>query len=285
MKSIKNLIPDIQARLTSSKPFEEADVQRFGHNLATKLAERLSRANGPFRLRMSNLGETCLRKLYYSKHFPEAAEPLPASARFKFLFGDVIEELIFFLAAASGHTVSQEQTEVELHGVRGSIDGLIDGHLVDVKSASPYGFRKFKEHNLEADDPFGYLMQINGYAEGMKDHPELLDKGSVSFIAVEKSLGHITLDTYDKKSIDFETVIADKLSALDQSKPPARPFSDEPEGASGNRKLGVKCSYCDFKHKCWPGLRTFLYSNKPVYLTVVARVPKVPEIDGYIEEA
>ena len=59
---------------------------------------------------------------------------------------------------------------------------------------------------------------------------------------------------------------------------PERGFSDVPDGKSGNLKLGVGCSYCAYKHHCWPDLRTFIYSTGPRFLTRVTRLPNVPEV-------
>lgn len=276
MKSIHTLVKDIQNRLTSGELFDAETVEIFAKNLAKKLANRLSQEHGKPTLRMSNLGTPCNRKLWYSIRQPELAEPLPASARLKFLFGDVLEELLFFLARAAGHKVEHEQAEVSVNGVKGHIDGVIDGELVDAKSASPAGFRKFQDHNLENDDPFGYLDQLGGYLVGSAELVDSNDQGH--FLAVDKSLGHLTLDTYKKTDKDYNELIDKKRAMLDFALPPAREYKDESEGKSGNRKLGLACSYCAFKHTCWPGLRTFIYSRGPAYLTVVNRVPDVPEI-------
>ena len=59
--------------------------------------------------------------------------------------------------------------------------------------------------------------------------------------------------------------------------PPSRGFKPEADGKSGNMKLGVNCSYCDFKEKCHPGLRTFMYYKGTVFLTKVERVPDVKD--------
>lgn len=61
---------------------------------------------------------------------------------------------------------------------------------------------------------------------------------------------------------------------------PERAFQPEPDGKSGNMKLGLQCSYCNMKHACYPNLRTFIYSNGPRYLTTVVKTPDVPEVDG-----
>jgi hypothetical protein len=66
---------------------------------------------------------------------------------------------------------------------------------------------------------------------------------------------------------------------------PTRCFEGIPDGKSGNMKLGVNCSYCAFKAPCWAdandgeGLRLFIYSTGPRWLTEVEREPDVPESD------
>lgn len=273
MKQLRTLVPDIYELVTSGKGFVEEDVILFGINLSKKLANRLSEERGQPSLRMSNLGKPCVKELWYGINAPELAEPLSGPTRLKFLLGDIWEELVLFLARASGHTVTDEQKEVTLHGVKGHIDGKVDGVTVDVKSASPYSFKKFREHLNSEQDAFGYIPQLGGYLEAENE-----TKGA--FIAADKTLGHLWVDEHDKPDIDFEKLIRDRREILSRSEPPERPFKDEPEGKSGNRKLGIKCSYCAYKSSCWPGLRTFLYSGKPVHLTHVEREPRVDEVKG-----
>ena len=55
-------------------------------------------------------------------------------------------------------------------------------------------------------------------------------------------------------------------------------YEDVPDGKSGNRKLAIGCSYCQFRDKCYPNLRTFAYSNGPKYLTKVVKEPFVAEV-------
>lgn len=274
-KRITTLISDIEQRLTSAEPFDGPTVEAFAHGLAAKLSNRLSEERGPPSLRLSNLGTHCARKLWYSINKPELAEPLSASTRFKFLFGDVIEELILFLARAAGHTVEDEQKEVSINGVKGHIDANVDGELVDVKSASTFSFNKFKSHGLQYSDDFGYRDQLGAYrtAEG---------KDKAHFLAVDKTLGNIVLDTHTKEEYDrdYDQLVEERRNLLAQPTPPERGYSDEPDGKSGNRKLGVACSYCGFKRSCWDNLRSFAYSRGPVHLTQVERVPDVPEITG-----
>ncbi len=72
--------------------------------------------------------------------------------------------------------------------------------------------------------------------------------------------------------------IAHKKAIVELPEPPNRGFMAEPDGKSGNMQLCMECRYCEYKHTCWPGLRTFLYSGGPRFLTKVVKEPDVPEV-------
>lgn len=277
--NIKTLVSDIYNLISNPKGFDKGNVKTFGETLAQRLANRLSEERGAGTLRASNLGKPCDRQLWYDVHRSSDREPLPASARLKYLFGDILEELLLFLAREAGHTVSNEQDEIDIDGVKGHIDGIIDGRLVDCKSASSFAFEKFKEHRVAEDDPFGYLDQLGSYLEGSKDNPELKEKDVASFLVIDKNLGHLTLDTYPAPQKDYSKLVKQKREMLAKEEPPDRPYTDVPYQKGGNRKLGTACSYCSYKNTCWPNLRTFIYSNGPVFLTDVKKLPAVIEVD------
>jgi hypothetical protein len=287
MKSINTLIDDIYNLFTpkTKVQFKQEDIADFGTRLATHVSNRIQEERTGFTLRLSNLGTECNRKLWLQKHRPDTAEPLSPQTRFKFLYGDILEELVLFLAKVAGHTVSSSQKEVQVNGVKGHIDSIIDGRLVDVKSASPFSFQKFKSHGLEADDPFAYRVQLGSYLHASQDNPDLKDKDVASFLAVDKVLGHMCLDTHAQTGINYDELVTEKRSVLDTPTPPERPYVAKPDGKSGNETLDTQCSYCDHKFECWKdvndgtGLRTFLYSNGPKFLTKVERLPAVPEVN------
>lgn len=227
---------------------------------------------------MSNIGKPCERQLYYSVNNKQDAEPLRPEAHLKFMYGDLIELLLLFLAEASGHTVEGTQDEQEIEGVKGHRDGVIDGVVVDVKSASTYSFKKFKEGNLVNDDPFGYLDQIQSYLHAGQTDDKVRDKSRAAFLVMDKTLGHLCLDIHGKTDVPIEKIYQHKKEMVASETPPPRGFDPVPEGKSGNEKLGINCSYCEFRKKCYPNARVFLYSSGPVSLTKVARTPNVPEI-------
>lgn len=278
MKNISTLVEDIYGVFDKEVTITEEQAEEFGKSVATMMTTRINEEREHVPLRLSAIGEECDRRLWYKANTPELAEPLQPHTRLKFLFGDLTELLLLFLAKLSGHKIDGEQDTLEISGVKGHRDAIIDGRTVDVKSASAYGFRKFRDNGLRNDDPFGYLKQIGAYKYAAKDDPLVTDKDNVSFLAFHKEQGHIVLDTYPADNIDYDKLIEEKKALISSNVPPKRGYTDEPEGKSGNRKLGTKCSYCEFKSDCWPNLRTFAYSTGPVFLTHVEREPKVPEL-------
>lgn len=243
------------------------------------VADRLESALEPRvpTLRMSNLGRPD-RQLWYEFH-PDEDEPkeeLEAHTLLKFLIGDIYEATLLFLAKAAGHDVSQEQAEVEVDGIKGHIDAVIDGHVVDVKSASTFAFKKFKEGKLAEDDPFGYIDQISGYSEALGL--------PAAFLAGDKQNGHITLLQVETEGLKIRDRIEHIKEVVVSDEEPERCYEAVPEGTSGNLALSVGCSYCPHKFRCWSdsnngvGVRTFLYSGGPKHLVNVEREPKVPEL-------
>lgn len=257
----------------------EKDAQEFGIELATLIADRLRAAKGggrQFTLRMSNIGKGA-RQLWYDKHYGRE-ETLSGPTLIKFMFGDIVEQLVLFLAEQSGHAVTSRQSEVSLGGIKGHIDADIDGVTTDVKSASSHAFRKFADGSLVDNDPFGYIEQIAGYSKARDT--------AGAFLAVDKQHGTLAYLPFDKAELDVFDVegrIEYIKKVVEQPDPPDRCYPDEKMGEAGNRKLGVNCSYCSHKARCWAdanngvGLRTFMYSTGPVFLTKVVVEPKVYE--------
>lgn len=278
MKSADTIVEDIYGVLTKGADIHKEDIDAFGSAVAKIVDERLNQEREHRPLRLSSIGEKCDRKTWFRANTPELAEPLQPWTRLKFLYGDIIEALLLFLARAAGHKVSGEQDTIEIGGVKGHRDGVLDGRIIDVKSASTYGFKKFASNGLRGEDPFGYLSQIGSYSYGSRDDLSVTERDVHSFLAMDKSLGHLVLDTYPVDDTDYEAKVQHQKDVIAQNKPPKPYYFPEPEGKSGNLKLGTECSYCCFKRTCWSGLRSFAYSTGPVHLVKVVKEPKVPEI-------
>lgn len=246
--------------------------------LRTRFQKREEKS-GEAVLRFSSIGKKD-RQLWYQANMPDKAEKLSGKTLFKFLYGDCIEVLLLFLAAESGHEVTHQQHEVEIDGIKGHMDAVIDGVPTDVKSASPYSFKKFEEGGLVFDDAFGYIPQLSGYAHAIENTER------AGFLVADKVGGDICFSELDSLTIEANPPaprIAELREVINTDTPPPRCYDDIPEGKSGNRKLGVGCSYCPFRDECWKdsnngqGLRKFFYSRGPVWLTEVKKEPKVDE--------
>jgi hypothetical protein len=257
LKSISTLIEDVYGLFSKKNAIDQPTADAFGKRLSDVIVSRVQEQRSGGTLRLSNLGSACDRKLWLSIHSPDTAEPLSPVTRFKFLYGDILEEVVLFLAKVAGHTVTSEQKTVSVSGVVGHIDAIVDGHLIDVKSASPFSFAKFKNHGLVDDDPFAYRVQLGSYLHANQDDPNLVDKDVASFLAVDKTLGHMVLDTHAKTDVDYPA-LAEAKKAMLEGPVPDRPFTGKAEGVSktapegnGNLSLETICSYCDHKFECW----------------------------------
>lgn len=280
-KTIDTLVDDIYAVVEKNGGWDSTVSSLFSDTLSTTMKTRLEPEEEERKpsLRMSNLGTPCHRKMWYYLNETEGEELRPET-RLKFLFGDILEDLLIALAVAAGHTVTGAQDEVEIEGIKGHRDCVIDGVTVDIKSASSFAFKKFQENSLRENDSFGYISQLSSYVYAAKDDPLVTDKTGGAFLVINKQHGKLVLDYYDfteeLKGKKEEVLICKAIQHHEE--PPKRPFSPVPDGKSGNMKLGTNCSYCAYKKTCWPTLRTFIYSTGPRYLTEVKYTPKVTEV-------
>lgn len=282
MKTIDTLVADIKHVLTTGEGYTSEIRDWISNDVAQSLDRQLGtsgRLSEP-RLRFSGLGTPCDRRLWYTINRASEREPLPANTKFKFLYGDLIESLTLGLAKAAGHSVTGLQGSVEIAGVRGSRDAIIDGVLIDVKSANDRSMQKFRDNGLRDSDPFGYLSQLSSYLFASQSDPLLIEKNKAGFLVADKNFGHIELYMYDLSDLMENKLdeVEGKKELVKQAEPPERGFEPVADGKSGNMKLPTNCSYCDFKHTCWPEARTFLYSNGPRYLTKVEREPSAWEV-------
>ena len=284
MKSIDTLVEDIYNLFEPSivNKISEEDLEKhlkeFTKNVTNNIKIVLNEQPKKQRkLSLSSIGKPT-RQLWYDKHSNSEARPLAPSTRIKFLYGHILEDLLILLSRVAGHTVTEEQKEVEVEGIKGHQDCKIDGVLVDCKSASGFAFKKFANNRLADDDPFGYIAQISAYSEGN-------NVDEAYFLAIDKQNGSLALTrVHSLEMINAKERVQYLKGALDSKTIPDRCYSDIPEGVSGNRKLAIGCVFCPHKRECWSdanngqGLRAFKYEKGPTYLTHVSKEPRVEEI-------
>jgi len=284
MKTIDTLVEDIESVIYGQGGWNKSIAEAMGKSIADTANKRFSKPQEPRGyLSLSSIGTPCKRKLWYKINKPGFGEPLDAKMLLKFFYGDMIEELILAMVDASGHELKGSQDRLNVHGIRGHRDAVIDGMTIDVKSCSPFAFKKFKDGDLRDNDPFGYISQLSSYVYAAKDDPLVTDKTRGAFLAIDKVNGEICLDVYDfteeLKTKEQEMLAAKDLVAGDipTERIPPVPASK----SSPNTKLDKSCQFCEYKKACWPNLKMYQYSYGIEYLVHVEKPPKVPEVtDG-----
>lgn len=257
----------------------EAECKAFGEAMGAMLLEQLQpEEDRSGSLRLSGIGKP--DRQIWNRFKGITGEPLRGPTYIKFLYGHVVEALILALTTISGHTVTDQQKVCRVAGVKGHMDGRIDGVLMDVKSCSSYGFKKFKKNTLHESDDFGYIAQLKAYAHSEGDR-------TYGWLAVDKQNGNLCWLQYHEDHIGTPYEQAINYNVEDRVKylkklvrsdlPPEFCSTPVPDGKSGNERLDTVCAYCDFKYHCYPNVQTFIYATGPKYLTKVNREPKVAE--------
>lgn len=212
--------------------------------------------------RMSALGRP-LCQLHHQAKGTEGEE-VEVNLPLKMMMGDMTEAaLVAMMKAAEIDFVDcSENVEYDSAGVNisGRPDIIFDGKVWDIKTASPYAFtKKFSSggfHEILADDAFGYIAQGYLYSAGTK-----LPFGG--WLAINKASGEIaTCETpivdnaYRKSSLQAVDYNVKYLKEnLETPVERCFPLENETFGKgkkpTGNKILGVTCSYCKFKQTCW----------------------------------
>lgn len=224
-------------------------------------------------LRPSNYGKPCKRQLWYSINENDVDKEPVAENYIKFAMGHIYEAVMLYLAQESGHSVTQQQKEIkdEETGIIGHIDALIDGDLVDCKSVSPYGYKKYQDGSYKQRDDFGYIPQLAWYKQQLG-----LDRAFLWCID-KSSCAHTLVPVDNSFMPSSKWYMKEVIKLVKHPEAPERQYEDVEDGKSGNRAVPNDCSYCDFVKKCWKP-RAFKYANGIKYLTEVNRLPKVEEI-------
>lgn len=276
-KTIDTLVTDIE-KLFEGHMLTEALTGQFSKGLSDLFVNRFKEygIDRPNTLRLSNIGQP-LRKLWYTvKGFKQ--EPLTADTKVKFLLGDLVECLFAFLAKEAGHSVEFEQQEVEVDGVPGHLDYVVDGVLVDAKSCSTFSYKKFITGEIYNSDPFGYVAQLEAYrtAKGLT---------RAGWFIVDKTLGHFAfVELNPPVGYDVHQRIVTVKAALESDVEPAHCYAPKPVSKTdktGNMVLDTGCSFCGFKVHCWreanngEGLKLRQYSTGPKWFTTLVKEPNL----------
>ena len=235
-------------------------VEEFGEACKKALLKQFSETrSSKFEVRMSNAGRPLCQLQMEAKGIK--GEGQPYNAKVRNTFGDIIEALALFIMKSAGVKVKNEQKQVKYkfngEEIEGRQDVEIDEKVWDIKSASPYSFeKKFGEDGgfseVVKDDTFGYASQGFLYAESQK-------KDFGGWIVINKSTGEWTVCETPKLVEPYKTNALTKainnIKALKEGVPFKRQYDAIEETfrgkPTGNKVLGLACSFCPYKLPCW----------------------------------
>lgn len=279
-KTIDTLVQDIYDVLEGNGGWNETVAKFLADGVLERTMKQFQKQEPRNWLSPSMLGQPCNRKKWKQVNEPETAAPLDAQAIGTFLYGDILEYMVIALAMAAGHDVQGLQEPLDICGLPGSGDCIIDGMVVDVKSASSFGFQKFATNGVKEDDPFGYISQLSSYLYAYQDDDRVTYKDKAAFLVVKKDRFKLVLDEYNlKEEVERKELEVDFNKALVEGPQPKERIPAVPDGKSGNMKLPLSCSYCQFKNTdCWENIRRFAYAGQVRELVLVKNLPRVPEI-------
>jgi len=243
----------LQKVMLGETSMDKAIVDLVAKDVSEAMSRQFSGEKRTFKLRMSNLGrKRC--QLWFEKNSPESKLADSPFFIINMILGDIIEAVFKGLLRASNvefEDAEHVQLKTKQKKIDGTYDLVLNGKVDDVKSASPWAYEnKFVDFaTLQSKDSFGYISQLVGYAKA-KGVPVggwwVVNKANGNFKYVSAS--DVDMDSEYEK-------IEDTISYIENDEPFERCYEPVEETyygkPSGNLKLGIECSFCNFREKCW----------------------------------
>ena len=261
---MNDILHKVQLYLSKAtrEPVDISDklVEEFGEACKSALRKQFTeeRRSG-FKPRMSNVGRPLCQLQMEAQNIK--GEGQPYNVKMRNTFGDLIEALSIFVLKSAGVKIEDEQKSVKYKfngsSIEGRYDVKINKKIWDIKSASPYSFKnKFGEaggfETVVKDDAFGYVSQGYLYSESEK-----LPFGG--WIVINKSTGEwVVCETPlidEEYKVNAIQTAKNNIHSLEKKKPFKKCYSEIEETfrtkKTGNKVLGMTCSFCSYKLPCW----------------------------------
>jgi len=255
----------------------DATIARIVRDIKEAVQKQFDGKERKFSLRMSNIGRPYCQ-LWFDKNQPEEGIEPPANFLMNMMIGDIVEAIFKGVLTEAGVEFSdgfKSTLTAGQHKIDGTHDLIMDGHVDDIKSASQWSYKnKFKDYaTLKEHDAFGYVGQLAGYAKALGVDPGgwwVINKANGEF-------KYVSAWDMKPKVDDIVDEIADKADKL-ESNQFVKCFDSIEETFrrkfTGNKILGEECSWCRYRHKCWPELQE---------LPSLVSQAKEPPIIPYVE--
>ena len=229
-----------------------------------------------------------LQSWFKHNQFPK--EKLSPRTQSVFRIGGIVEVELYAMALFAGAEVTnwQQQMSIVRAGwpTNNFLDFIhkspIDGkrRVVDAKTMASFSYERMLKQGV--DDSFGYLGQMSSYIEWCLEN-DLVDCDEGIFLCFKKDTGHIgesvvrmdpllikqanasaqTIQQHTEYKVCTAPHEEDitrcevcrgvplvDVGGADSRRPP-RPPGYEPVDVKGRWKLGLQCTYCDYKFSCW----------------------------------
>jgi hypothetical protein len=253
----------VMERLSNSDPVDvsEAIIEQALEEFEAALRKQLGRsAKEPFRLRMSNIGRAACQ-LQMEKSGAERTR-FPANHILRMMIGDAVEVYLTAMLRMAGANITggKDQVSLSISGttIKGESDIDFDGAVWDIKSASPWAVKNKWSKGYRAlaeEDSFGYIGQLYGYATGQGE-----EMGG--WVVADKSSGEVVFVEATPTAQELKEIrqgIEKTINTVESDAPFERCFEPEIEyfrrKPTGSKRLGTQCSFCDYKHSCYPDLQ------------------------------
>ena len=240
------------------KILSDDNIDKIADDIKEALHRQFGSKNNrkEFGLRMSNIGKpTC--QLWFEKNKPEEALPFPNNFVMNMMLGDIVEA-VFKGLMKEAKIKFEDSDKVYLNvadeKVSGTYDLVLDDAVDDIKSASDWSYRnKFESFDtLSADDAFGYVGQLAGYAKA-------LGKKAGGWWVVNKANGSFKYVPAENIDVDNEVKKLEENVKVVKSNVFKRCYESEEETfrgkPTGNKVLTKTCSFCRYKKACWSNLQ------------------------------
>lgn len=301
-KTIDTLIEDVYTLLGDSNKdmvFDTAKVESLGIRMAGHVKDEVQdpdRSNrDPSTVYVTQITSNCPRRRWYEYNHDKVGIPkerITGQNRFKFVYGDLIEETVLFFAELAGHDVQYRQERLtmlvqrgaETYTLAGRIDAMIDGVLVDLKSMESFSYDRFAKGTY--DDKWGYGNQLMTYDTMLHNDKRYPAPADTMILGINKLNGRMHLGRMPSDpNFNVGKAVGD---AVNKNKAKVHPMR-QTKTASGVESLETMCAYCPFKVDCYAelgGLSVYAYAEGPKFVVGnCAKPPKVPEITkAWIQE-
>lgn len=248
------IVDKINAYLTTEgKPVDEVILKEVAELASQSFSDKFGKREEfqqktPY---FSSIGKCLRQQAYKLLGFEQNGKEIDSRSKMVFFQGDLAEIAIIMIAKQAGCEIKacgNAQETLEFDGMRGRADGILDGHVVEVKSMSSFSFRDFERGII--DD--SYRMQCHAAMMALN-----LDKAVIVGLNKDAGVLHEMIISKDPAIVKDMEERLDTLKKCSKEDLPYRPYAPDEKSF-----YPWQCLYCAFWKTCLPNAQQVLVSGK-----------------------